>query len=414
MRLSLGFIALAAALLPCAGTAHAAGFDTPILYTARHQGMGGTAIGYVDDPSAGFHNPAGLSGIRRHELLGDFSLLIGRVRSSPDNGITSVQSESVLAPFFMLAGGARVSDWLTLGLGVFPVASGGAEYRYTTPANTRFIDSTEIVFAELTPFASVELPRTRALPGRLSFGVGYRASALFFTREKGLPSDPRVLDLHMNGLNFSGVRVGLQYRPTSYFSVGFVFRNQIRVTARADEVTVFTQTARDAALDFVLPAKIGTGMAFDIEDLRLATDAEYAFQNENNRSQLTGTLNSTPASVPNVFAWQDGITLRFGAQYRVHGGALSYPLRIGYVFDSAVTSAQYPSAFGTPPAPTHTLSAGAGLRRDGFELNIAVSQRFGSTTIDPSDLRKGCAFCSYAGRYAIQMTGLYLDSSVEF
>ena len=39
----------------------AGGYDTPILYSARHMGMGGTAISFVDDPSALFHNPAGLS-----------------------------------------------------------------------------------------------------------------------------------------------------------------------------------------------------------------------------------------------------------------------------------------------------------------------------------------------------------------
>src|SRR5437868_4472495 len=80
--------ALAVAL--SAGQALAAGFDTPILYSARHQGMGGTAIGAVDDPSAGFHNPAGLQGVHGLGLLGDFSLILGRVRSTPDESPKNV------------------------------------------------------------------------------------------------------------------------------------------------------------------------------------------------------------------------------------------------------------------------------------------------------------------------------------
>src|SRR5688572_4305347 len=61
---------LVALLYPAA--ARAGGYDTPMLYSARHIGMGGTAIGYVSDPSALFHNPAGLAQTGRFSVLGDF------------------------------------------------------------------------------------------------------------------------------------------------------------------------------------------------------------------------------------------------------------------------------------------------------------------------------------------------------
>jgi hypothetical protein len=51
----------ALAVIMSAPLARAAGYDTPILYSARHQAMGGTAIAYVDDPSATF-TTAGLAG----------------------------------------------------------------------------------------------------------------------------------------------------------------------------------------------------------------------------------------------------------------------------------------------------------------------------------------------------------------
>ena len=50
MRLSnvqRSLLALVAALCTMPALASAAGYDTPMLYTARHMGMGGTAIGYV-------------------------------------------------------------------------------------------------------------------------------------------------------------------------------------------------------------------------------------------------------------------------------------------------------------------------------------------------------------------------------
>ncbi len=87
-RLGTGFRSMSASVLSLAlvlasGSAGAAGFDTPILYTAKHQGMGGAAISYVDDPSAAFHNPAGLQGVNGLAFLGDVSMLLAYVTGSP-------------------------------------------------------------------------------------------------------------------------------------------------------------------------------------------------------------------------------------------------------------------------------------------------------------------------------------------
>jgi long-chain fatty acid transport protein len=403
-------VALAAGFT--SGRAEAAGYDTPILYSARHQAMGGTAISYVDDPSALFHNPAGLSGVRGLALLGDLSLVLGRVRGSPERGVSSIESNLVLAPFFLVGAGYRVHEWLSVGLGFFPVASGGAEYEYELAGNP-FVDSTQVLFLEATPAVSLNVPKDRLLPGELSFGVGYRINLIDFQRKKGDPDDPRVLDFEMSGASFSGVRIGAQYRPVRAFGVGLVFRNRVEVDAEADRVTVFTQTANDAELRFILPAKFGAGVDLDLERVRFASDIEYALQSQNDRVALEGTLNGAAASVPNVFEWQDGVTARFGVEYRLDVGAIRYPLRVGYAFDSSVTNAAYPSAFGTPPAPTHTFGVGAGFDPGIFQINAAVTRRFGSARISPAELRTGCAFCSYEGDYEIGMTGIYLDASVD-
>src|SRR5690349_7273477 len=100
-------VGLALGLLFCVATpasVRAGGFDTPILYTARHLGMGGTAIGYVDDPSAVFHNPAGLRGVKGFAFVADFSLLLGTLQASPDSAASArnVESELTVAPFFLL------------------------------------------------------------------------------------------------------------------------------------------------------------------------------------------------------------------------------------------------------------------------------------------------------------------------
>lgn len=388
-----------------------AGYDTPILYTARHQGMGGTAIARVEDPSATFHNPAGLAGVSGVALIGDLSLLLGRIHGRPERSVGDLDSEPVVAPFFLLGAGYRAHEWVSAGVGFFPIASGGAEYRYELAGNP-FVDSTQILFLEVTPAITLDVPEDAWIPGRLAIGAGYRIDTVRFERKKGDPDDPRVLALDMSGTSFAGFRAGAQYRPIETVGIGVVFRNRVDVTARADEVSVFTQTARDAQLDFVLPAKLGLGIDLTFGRFRTAADLEYALQSQNDRVTLEGTLGGQAVSVPNVFDWRDGVTARVGVEHRF-GRGVRYPLRLGYALDTTVTTPEYPTAFGTPPSATHSLSGGAGLDAGTWQVNAAFVHRFGSTRVEEADLGAGCAFCGFAGRYSIVMNGLYLDASVD-
>jgi long-subunit fatty acid transport protein len=411
-RAALGWVAALGVVLVAAPAA-AAGFDTPILYTARHQAMGGTAIASVSDPSAGFHNPAGLQGVHGLGLIGDFSLILGKVRATPDKdpSATSLDSKVVVAPFFLLGGAYRVHKWLSVGLAGFPVASGGAEYRYKLGAAPT-IDSTEIVFFETTPMLSLNVPKDRWIPGTLAFGAGYRASLVMFDRLKGNVDNPQLLDLKLRGLNFTGFRVGAQYQPIEPLKLGVVFRNKIVVKTKADSAIVYGQPATDGELDFTLPAKLGFGARVDLGHVGVGSDVEWAFQSQNKRPPLKGTRNGAYLEVPNVFDWQNGVTWRVGAEYRL--GAMPFTaLRLGYIFDTKVTNRAYPSAFGTPPAPTHTVTAGVGYVEQHWQVNLAASRRMGSTSIAADDLGKGCSFCGFAGQYKITMTGLYLDASVD-
>jgi long-chain fatty acid transport protein len=407
-------------LIPCASVclvpvARAGGFDTPILYTAKHMGMGGTAIGYVDDSSAVFHNPAGLQGVDGLAFVGDFSLLLGHLRASPDtvsnDDARSIESELTVAPFFMLGAAYRLHQWVTVGLALYPVASGGARYLYDSVSGSPVEDETEIVFVELSPAVSVNVPQDLLLPGELSLGIGYRYDLLQFGRTKGPPGNPAVIDLDLDG-GASGFRVGLQWKPSETLGFGLVFRSRVLIEASAESATAVGQTVTDPELDFVLPAKLGLGSRFDLDAWGFAVDAEYGFYSQNGESPLRGELNGmpVPASIKNVYSWQDAITVRLGVEHRF-GAERRWPVRVGYIFDGAVTDERYPSAFSTPPAPTHSLTAGAGYKLDHLEFDLAYAYRFGSATIAEEAVAPSseCVFCSSYGDYEIGLNGLYFS-----
>jgi long-subunit fatty acid transport protein len=380
--------------------------------------MGGTAISYVDDPSAAYHNPAGLQGVRGLALLGNVSLLLVNVTGSPaaPASASGIQSDLVVAPLFMVAGAYRAASWLSAGVAVFPVASGGAEYEYPIPnggAQYQY-NATNIVFYEATPLISLNVPKDAVLPGELSVGVGYRASFVSFERQQGLRSDPQTLDLDTSGTNFSGVRVGLQYRPGPGFSIGAVYRNRIEVTTEGDSATVLGNPATDVTFPFVLPAQLGGGLRTDIDRLGIAFDAQYTFQSQNERSVLAGDVAGTPVQVVNIFDWKDAVTLRFGFEYRL-GPTEQLPIRVGYVYDAQVSSRRYPSAFGTPPTATQSFTFGGGYDSGLWQLNLALALRGGSTTIDAIEVAPPteCPTCGFSGEYALSATGIYVDFSTD-
>lgn len=410
--------------LAVAAPAEAGGYDTPMLYSARHMGMGGTAIGYVNDPSAVFHNPSGLGQIARREVLGDFSLLLGGLHASPSILAKDVDSKLTVAPFFLVAGGYRLNDWLVLGVGVYPVASSGATYRYGATE-----DRTELFFLEASPAVAVNVLPT------LRVGAGYRVTYVRLARYSGQPDGDNVpyLDFTLTGQNFLGFRVGIEWTALPWLEFGAVYRNPTTTRVTNSHGIALRQAFTDVATKFKLPSKLGFGSRADFESFglhgALAADFEYAFNGENKGYALTG--NAPPDSdmpgansVPNVFNWSNSVTLRLGAEYRVWRNRIlnldRVALRVGYVYDSKTANPQYPTPFGTPPGPTQVLTAGTGYNGGRWQANVAYAFRFGHGAVTAQDLnapgRQSCQFCGTYGKddYSIHLNGIYVDASYKF
>jgi long-subunit fatty acid transport protein len=419
--LALGVLAAAAVVFP--GSARAGGYDTPMLYSARHMGMGGTAVGYVDDASALFHNPAGLGQVRRFSGIADFSLLLAKVRASPDPFTTDIWSRRTVAPLFLLGGGLRLTDWLVAGLGIYPIASAGATYRYDS-FGTAIENTTRLVFIEASPGLAFNLP------GNVRLGVGYRLTYVNLERFQGDPTaEMGSLDFTLKGFNWVGFRVGAQWTPLRGLGVGAVYRHKVTTRVTNDSGVALGSRFTDVETSFVLPSKMGLGARYDIAGFGVALDTEYLWNSQNEGDPLEGLPPPSEAvpepmriQVPNVFEWKNALTWRAGVEYRLlrapyqDRGRLA--LRAGFIHDGKTTNPQYPSAFGTPPGPTRILTAGTGWNAGRWQVNVAYAHRSGKGEVTDADLmaegRRSCAFCGAAGDqpYRIAIHGLYVDFSV--
>ena len=407
MRLSIAAV-LSTLALPA--TASAAGYDTPMLYSARHMGMAGTAISYVADPSAAFHNPAGFSRIEGGALMLDVSPLRGTIKASPNahTEARSIDSVPAIAPLFLAGGGYRVWDNLVAGLSIFPVgsAAGGYEYPYEFDKTKTTKDSATLAFIEVAPTLAYKLP--------MGFRIGatWRYTIGSFARKR----DQEILgiDLDMKGTNTKGFRAGLQWSGGD-FDVGLVYRNKLDLDVKAASGNMLLP-AENINFQFIFPSKLGLGVQYrGIANLRLAADFEYAFNSENQQTSITGTVKgSTPPKeekLINYYEWVDGETIRLGGAYTI-GRAEA---RVGYAHDAQVTQKNFPSAFGTPPAATTIFTAGMGYQvAPSLSVAVAGAYRTGKATVEKGDLDPKCVFCGKEGDYALDLFGAYFDVVWQF
>ena len=418
-------------VLNVASTAAAGGYDIPILYSARHIGAAGAAVGGVDDSSAIFHNPAGMGQIGKGNLLLDVSLLTGDLRSTPYLfGPETIQSEPVVAPFFLVGGSGRVHEYITLGLAVYPVAAASGEYKYALDDGQKITDRTSLIFMEASPAIALDIDQIG-----LRIGLGYRIT--FASLDRFRDSAPLDVDIRMTGFSFLGFRVGFQWSITDFLSIGMNYRTKTKT--KIDQTRDAGSTGGSPSgtgTDFVsaeteltLPARLTGGLRFDWNQFSLMSDFEWGFNSQNDRIAIeTVDVDGNPGSIANVFEWEDQWTLRTGVEYRVYEEKI--PLRLGFIYDSKTTNFKYPSGFSTPPVHTYSLTAGIGYDHGPWEINIAYARRFGKVLIDDPDnpltpttqddsLTRGeliaeCPACGYAGDYRFRINGFYLDFSWDW
>jgi long-subunit fatty acid transport protein len=406
-------------LLAIPQIARAGGYDTPILYSARHIGMAGTAISYVSDPSALFHNPAGLANIRKASVLANVSPAFGSIKATPVGA--TVESETTFAPFFLVGGAYRIADWATIGLAVYPVASAGGEYKYGTPTTT---NSTTLSFIEASPGVGFNLPYG------IKLGAGYRITYANLDRYQGDGTGPSALDFEISGLNFLGFRAGAQWEyalseeGNQRVQVGALYRHKTVTTLESDKGTALFAEYEDVSMKFTLPSRFGFGGRYDVYDAAIAVDAEYGLNSQNDGYPLKGTdSNGNPLAVGNYFRWSDAWTVRTGLEYRLLESRL--PIRIGYIWDQKTTNERFPSAFGTPPGPSHIETIGCGWNAGTWQVNFAYAHRRAKGEVTTADLIAGtaelaaegktpCQFCGGAGDYDLTLHGIYLDASYDF
>ena len=406
MRREPGLLALATVLITA--PAFAAGYDTPILYSARHMGMGGTGVSWVSDPTALFMNPAGIGATEMASLTLNVDAIIATISAVPELDTPSTAGPAVLTPF-LFGASIRVCPMCTVGFGFYPVASASGGYEYTSK-------SSGVTVKDETTIRFYEIPVAFAFNYKdyVRFGIEWRVTLAALNRLKK-NGDVSFFELDTSGVDFKGFRLGLQVQPVSFLSFGVTYRHRVDVDAKADDGKALTIPVTEVVFPLILPSRLAFGTRLDVPvksvTLGLSIDAEYAWQSQNDKVGIE-TKELPPVEV--YYYWTDAWTFRWGAEV---GFLENWAARVGYVWDQKTSNPQYSSSFGTPPADTTTVTLGGGYKAKNWELNLAYAYRNGSVEITPEDVagrEKTCLTCSSPGNHEITLHGSYLDFSWYF
>ncbi len=335
------------------------------LIGCRALAIGGAFVAVADDPSAIFHNPAGLVYQERALNLSIDGFYISPVHEYVTTGGDRVESryKSSVPQFFLTF---RANNRLTFGFGFYvPYAGGG--YDWKAGATVQPFKSTMGVYS-LTPTLSYKFSEKLSVGFNLNFYGG-------------------VLNIDMVDATFGPMKseekgsavsagFGLMFRPSQRLSIGLGVRGPAKMTLTGRTSVTVTDPLLgtfpillDSETSFDLPWDIELGFSYKLsENFLLSISAQRTMWSALDKVEkvmknipFVGDIEETQ-----IMNYEDITILRAGFEYFVSGGII---LRGGLGYDRCAS-------------PETTLDYKGNIDVDKFTLIGGIGYRTGRTEID--------------------------------
>lgn len=334
------------------------------LVGCRALAIGGAFVAVADDPSAVFHNPAGLVYQERafNLSIDGFYISPHHEYVTPDGARVDSRYKSSLPQFFFTF---KANRRLTLGFGFFvPYAGGGVDWKEGVLAQP--FKSTMGVYS-LTPTLSYKLSEKLSIGFNLNF---YGGVMNVDTEDATL--GPLSIEEKGSAVSAS---LGVMFKPFQRVSIGLGVRGPAQMALKGRTTVTITDPILGSInislvseTSFNLPWDIEFGFAYRItENLLFSTSAQYT---------MWSTLDKVEKVIKNVpgmgdveeeqiMNFKDILIMRAGFEYLISGGII---LRGGLGYDRYA-------------APVDSLDI-TNIDVDKFTLIGGIGYRTGRTQID--------------------------------
>ena len=311
----------------------------------RALGMGGAFVGFANDGTALYWNPAGLAGqtSRIYVFMTDV-IPSGYYKMDAAGVDADIKNNHYISPNFIV--NYTKGKW-AFAFGVYVPAGLGAEYNGDDLKN---LTAPFGPYDWMSKLAVINFSPGVAYQVSDKFSVGLAVNIYYGMFDLDRPYDtpmdingdgvPDVLPQYTessSGLGF-GVTLGLKYDINSKFSLGATFRSSTTVTMDGTGELPDVNMKDDFSRDVTWPMWIGGGIAYHPkENMTVTLDAQYS--NWSALDKLTAVYDNWGEG-EFILNWDDAIQYRIGFE---HALSKSFVYRLGYYYDPA-------------PAPDETLN----------------------------------------------------------
>jgi long-chain fatty acid transport protein len=365
------FLAMAM-IFGMAGFAFANGLSLNSIGT-KSMGMGGAYVGYANDATAIYWNPAGLAGQKTHLLFFADDIIPSAGYTNDLAGIdaTMIQNHYIAPNLFFNYN----MDKMAFGLGIYVPAGLGAEW------DTDEFGYTGLDLELMSKVAAISISPTFAYQVSDQFSVGVSLNIIYAMFDMKQPADdPSGLTTQpayqyaeeSTGLGY-GATIGLLYDINEMFSVGATVRLATAVAMEGEATNGLFPAfptipgviapgpgKSDFDREVTWPLWVGGGIAYrPMENLTVTFDAQYSQWSE---LQVLDTKYKDPywqavlepdGSDDLELKWEDAVQIRVGGEYYT---SEALALRLGYYYDPAPS----PDETLTPLFPSATYNAVTG------------------------------------------------------
>ena len=362
---------------------HGAGF---LIYEhgAAAMAMGGAFVALANNPSAVFHNPAGIAFLDGTQIsLGTTLILPSYSLSLPNWPIPadqSIDTESKLfypSTFYITH---KINDRIVAGFGFFNPYGLGLEWPPDYPL--KYIstkDDMKTFF--FNPVVAIKLDENFSV----AVGVSYVYSTLTFERVNRVELPPTSgtyydapITVEANGDAF-GLNAGALYKGEN-FSLGFNWRGGFDLKFEGDlnldnsnipaPFQPFVPTESDVSTTFHIPHILGFGAAFNLtESLIFTADFHYILWSSYDKFDIE-VDNPDPIDDETLTVeenWKDSYVIRGGLEYRFNE---NFALRAGALYDKTPQPTETMDPL-LPDANRWAITGGFGYKSGNFVIDVA-------------------------------------------
>lgn len=415
INIGLGRVALVAAFaqLAIVQQGFASGYEKGIMWGGRTAGVAGIASPYIAGSQAIYFNPAGLANDKEgHDVSFNLSLLSPKFKGPIANDNSQATSKDTLLTPLGLTYDYSVNDSLGIGVGYY--VSGGSNAKFENinvdGAGNLATINTDLMISEIAVGAGYKLTDD------LKVGIAYRivmAKAEFgLVNRVGAVLNTRLTDL--KDTNYGGFKVGVQYRLTEHTKLGFNYRSETNFKADGTSTAVQNNTVqpgRSATAETTFPMQAQLGIMHEYTEWRALAEYNWSQYSRVGEIQVRDTATGGANYVP--MKWKDEHQVRLGGEYL----GISWPVRFGYAWTSAVTDKDLARASFAPPASANTLTLGTGqifqVASNPLQFDIAGEYTFASG--DGGTAAAGSTAGDFrAGTYEVSAMALHAGLTYAF